>query len=427
MNIKDMLGRAEALPPGEALERLLKAASHTISERLAEEQEEEVAIEEAYGRVLAEELICPEELPPFSRSTVDGFAVPASNTFGATETNPAYLNIKGEILMAGAAGVVLEKGEAAKIPTGGMLPQGADAVVMLEHANQVDETLIEVLKPAAPGQNVIERGQDAKQGDIMLKRGSVLRPQDVAACAGVGITSLRVYKKPRVSIIVTGDEILPPSSGPLSPGFIRDINSYNLTGLLLKEAALPIMEGIFGDDYGVLKAALEAALAHSDMVLITGGSSVGQKDFTARLIGEKGTVVFHGVSLKPGKPTIGGIIDNKPVFGLPGHPAAINVCFEVFIRPVLSLLRGVLPGVAPSVAGGTVSARLTKDISAGAGKTQYVRVSLFMKDGHLWAEPILGPSGLITTLVKSDGAVVVPPNRPGLNKGEIVEVKIFNF
>jgi len=415
--MKDMLGRGESLPPGEALKRVLD----TLPPRTP--QIEEIAIEEAYGRVLARPVHSPEDLPDFMRSTMDGFAVIAEDTFGATEGLPAYLKIAGEVKMGEAPAFSIKRGECARIPTGGMLPAGADAVLMLEHANEISETEIEALKPVPPGQNLIRKGEDAGKGELLLKGGCLLRPQDIAAFAGVGIIKVNVYKKPRVSIIVTGDEIISPSE-ELRPGCVRDINSFTLAGLIMREGGVPFKEGTVKDDYSLLNEVFEKALAHSDMVLITGGSSVGERDYTANLIAGKGRVIFHGVAMKPGKPTIGGIAGERPVFGLPGHPAAVLISFEVFVKPLLRRISGRLE--KPALKGaGKVEAKISKDVASSVGRTQYIPVSLFLKDGNLWAEPVLGPSGLIRTLLKADGAIVAPEGRGGVNKGEMVEVELF--
>lgn len=415
--MKDMLGRAQALSPGEAL-KLLLAALPEAAPRV-----EEVQLLEAYGRILAHDVYSPEDMPSFSRSTMDGFAVRAEDAFGASETLPAYLKVIGEIKMAEAPSFSLRRGEAARISTGGMLPEGANAVVMLEHTNDIDPANIEILKPIAPDENVIKKGEDARKGELLLEKGRLLRPQDVAALAGVGISSVHVYQKLKVSIIGTGDEIISPSE-ELRPGTVRDINSYNLFGLLSGEGALPFREGIFRDDFTLLKGALEKALGRSDMVLITGGSSVGVRDYTANLISEKGRVLFHGVALKPGKPTIGGIIENKPVFGLPGHPAAVLICFEIFIKPVLRRLSGIKEKEALRKAG-VIRAKLSKDVSSAVGRTQYISVSLSSSEDGLLAEPVPGPSGLIKTFIRGDGMIMVPSGRAGLNKGEWVDVELF--
>jgi molybdopterin molybdotransferase len=416
--MRDMLGREEAISVQEAQRRM---AEHLSTREPAPVR---LPILESFHRVLATDLSSPEDLPSFSRSTVDGYAVAASSTFGATEGLPAYLERAEEILMGTKPGFRLVKGAAAPIPTGGMLPEGSDAVVMMEHVQAGHGGLIEVLKPVAPGENVIAAGEDVKKGEMILKKGHRLRPQDIAALAGVGITEVTACERPRVSIISTGDEIVPADS-PLLPGQVRDVNSYNLAGLIMEQGALPLRKGIFRDVYADIREALEISLKDSSMAIITGGSSVGTLDMTSKIINSLGSpgVLFHGVTLKPGKPTMGAVVNGIPVFGLPGHPAAVTVCFDLFIRPVLKVLCGV--GGKGFLTGRRVKARMAKNVSSGAGREEHVRVSLEERDGELWAEPVLGKSGLIRTLVLADGTVMIPAQARGIEEGQGVEVALF--
>jgi molybdopterin molybdotransferase len=417
--MRDMLGREELITVEKAMELLLK---HTPFKKPPETN---LPIENSYGLIISRDIISPEDLPPFKRSTVDGFAVNSADTFGATESFPSYLIVRAEILMGEAPIFELKKGEVAKIATGGMLPRGADSVVMLEHTQKVDERMIEVIKPVAPFENVIQAGEDSKKNDCILKGGRRLRPQDIGALAGLGITDIWVYEKPGVSIISTGDEIVPADKPP-KIGQVRDINSYTLSGLILNAGGIPLKRGIFSDEYGIIRDIVVQSLRDSNMVLITGGSSVGTKDITAKVINDIGKpgVLFHGVSLKPGKPMIGGIVNNIPVFGLPGHPVAVNVCFELFIKPTLENLSG-LQEDRFNKEKKTVKARIAKNISSSPGREEHIGVSLEERDGELWAIPILGKSGLITTLTKADGTAVIPLRKLGLQEGEIVEVKLF--
>jgi len=414
-----MLGREELISVEKALELLLKSSPFKTPAEI------NLPIEEACGMILSRDAISPEDLPGFSRSTVDGFAVNSSDTFGATETLPSYLTIKAEILMGQEPDCRIEKGEVAKIATGGMLPGGTDAVVMLEHTQQIDKKMVEVLKPVAPGENVIQAGEDAQQGEHILKIGHRLRPQDIGALAGLGITDISVYEKPKVSIVSTGDEIV-PAHKQLMPGQVRDINSYTLSGLIFLAGGVPLRRGIFSDTYDVLKGIVAQSLKDSDMVLITGGSSVGTKDITAKVINDIGKpgVLFHGVSLKPGKPTIGGIIDSFPVFGLPGHPAAVTVSFEIFVKPVLEELSGLCRNKLDNDKN-TVVAKIAKNISSSPGRQEHIAVALEERNGELWALPILGKSGLITTLTKADGTFVIPLRKLGVKEGEPVKVRLF--
>lgn len=417
--MRDMLGREELIPVEKAQELLLKSIPFKTP------AETNLPIEETYGMILARDEISPEDLPGFSRSTVDGFAVNSSDTFGATETLPSYLTVKAEIPMGEEPDYRIEKGKVAKIATGGMLPGGTDAVVMLEHTQQIDEKMVEVLKPVAPGENVIQAGEDAQKGEYILKTGHRLRPQDIGALAGLGITDIWVYEKPKVSIVSTGDEIV-PARQQLMPGQVRDINSYTLSGLISLAGGIPLRRGIFSDTYDVLRDIVAQSLRDSDMVLITGGSSVGTKDMTAQVINDMGKpgVLFHGVSLKPGKPTIWGIIDSFPIFGLPGHPAAVMVSFEILVKPVLEELSGLYKNKLHNDKH-TVVAKIAKNISSSPGRQEHIAVAIEERNGELWALPILGKSGLITTLTRADGTFLIPLKKLGLQEGETVKVKLF--
>lgn len=417
--MKDMLGREEVITADHALKLIF---SH-LSPKLP--PEENLKIYKSHRRILSRDLLSPEDLPNFSRSTVDGFAVSAPDTFGATEGMPSYLNIRYEIAMGEEPDFEMQKGEVAKIATGGMLPRGADAVVMFEHTQHVDAEMIEVMKPVAPGENVIQAGEDVKKGECVLKKGHKMRPQDIGILSGLGIRDIWVYEQPRVSIISTGDEIV-PSDKPVRPGQVRDINSDNLAALLLDADAVPLIKGIFNDDYKIIRDVVEKSMKDSNIVLISGGSSVGAKDVTARVIDDLGKpgVLFHGVSLKPGKPTIGGIIDNIPVFGLPGHPAAVFVCFEIFIRPIVKAFSGVNKERLV-IEKRIIKARIARNISSSPGREEHIGVYLQERDGEIWAVPILGKSGLISTLIKADGTAVIPLRKLGVEEGEIVEVRLF--
>jgi molybdopterin molybdotransferase len=417
--MRDMLGREDSISVGEAQRRMAQHFSFKEPATVL------LPAEDAYGRVLAGEIHSSEDLPAFPRSTVDGFAVAAADTFGATENLPAYLNVIHEIFMGASPGFSLDRGTAAKIPTGGMIPEGGDAVVMLEHVQADHEGLIEVLKPVAPGENIIAAGEDVKKGDVILNKGHKLRPQDVAALAGIGVVEIIVYEKPKVSIISTGDEIVPAGSS-LLPGQVRDINSYNLAGLVIENGGIPLRKGIFRDRYTDIRDEVEQSLGESAMVIITGGSSVGVMDMTAKVIDSLGSpgVIFHGVTLKPGKPTIGGVVSGVPVFGLPGHPAAVTVCFELFIRPVLKVLTGIREKGFPAKS--PLKARMARNVSSSAGREEHVRVALEERNGELWAVPVLGKSGLIKTLVMADGTVVIPSQARGIEEGQTVEVVLFS-
>jgi molybdopterin molybdotransferase len=426
MTVKDMLGRSGVVSREDAL-RVLN--EHFV---IPEASVDEISISSALGRILASGISSPSDLPEFNRSTMDGYAVRSADTFGAAESRPALLNVVGDILMGTVPERAIARGEAMKIATGGALPAGADAVVMFEQTQPVDATSIEVVKAVAPLENVVQAGDDIKRGEVVLSRGHRLRPQDMSALASLGITRIKVFERPRVAIISTGNEIVPADSVP-APGRIRDSNSYNLEGLIMQTGGAAVKKGIIPDDYARLRETLEAAIKDCAVVLMTGGSSVGTADLTAKVINDAGRpgVLVHGVSIKPGKPLVVGLVDvssrHVPVFGLPGHPVAVSICFDLFVKPILARLTGETPdpaleGISPNR---VVKARLARSISSSPGREDHVRVALEKRDDGLWARPIFGASGLISTLVKAVGTVVVPVNKIGIEVGEEVEVRLF--
>ncbi len=422
MSQKDMLGRGEAVTV-EAARNILN-----FSYIPPEPEKEEISLYEALGRVLAEDIISETPLPEFPRSSMDGYAVFASDTFGASEQLPAYLKISGEIVMGEAASGPLSRGQAIAIPTGGMLPDGADAVVMLEHTQILNVGELEVVRPVAPGENVIQPGDDISAGEAAFTRGHRLRPQDLGALAGIGITRAPVFKRPKVAIINTGNEIVPAEKAP-RPGQVRDVNSYILAGLVRRAGGVPVLKGIFRDEFGPIREAMGSAISECELVAITGGSSVGTRDLTEKVINDiEPGIIVHGVSVKPGKPVIIGIVSGKPVFGLPGHPVAVAVCFELFLRPLLKKISGEIdPLEALGIPGArVVEARMSRNYSSVPGREDHLGVMLKLEEGELWAYPVLGKSGLIFTLAKSHGTAVIPADRPGIAKGEKVIVRLFD-
>jgi molybdopterin molybdotransferase len=384
---------------------------------------ESVEIEKCYGRTAASDIYSPEDLPGFARSAVDGFAVKSSDTYGAKETMPAYLTVSDEVFMGQAPGFEIKPGEAARIPTGGMMPAGADAVIMIEHAQTGAGSFMEALRPVAFGENVVRADDDIKKGELVICGGQILRPQDIGALAGLGIIAADVVRRPVVSIISTGDEILPHSSR-IKPGQVRDINSFTLSGLIFGDGGMPVKKGIFRDDYDIIRQALISSVEDSDIVLIIGGTSVGLRDMTADIIADikNGRLLFHGVAIKPGRPLIGGIIDCKPVLGLPGHPAAVAICYEIFIRPIISKMLG---NKSSRIFRKTIMASMTKGVASASGRQDHIRVRVEAGENGNAAIPVMGKSGLITTLVAADGVVIIPENKLGIDPGENVIVNLF--
>jgi molybdopterin molybdotransferase len=383
-----------------------------------------IGIRKALGRVVGREVISGVDLPGFSRSTMDGYAVRAEDTHGASEQSPMYLNLVGEIKMGRQPTKGLRPTETVKIATGGMLPEGADAVIMVEYTEEVGKQ-VEAVKAVAPGENVVQKGEDIKQGEPILNQGHVIRAQDIGALAGTGITRVPVFQKPKVAIISTGDEIVPADEEP-SLGKIRDINSFSLTSAAEKDGAVPIGMGIVKDDFDTLKAKVEEALATTDLLILSGGSSVGTRDVTLDVIDAVGRpgVLVHGISLSPGKPTIIAVCQGKPIFGLSGHPGAALTVYGVLVSPFVKGLRGERRAPHTSVPR-ILKAKVGMNIVSTNGRTDFVRVHLTQKEDGLWAKPIYGSSGLIATLVRADGLICIPLEKNGLRQGEEVEVMLF--
>lgn len=381
---------------------------------------EQISLVESLGRIVAEDVVSKEDLPPFSRSTVDGFAVRGMDTFGAGEGVPALFDIVGEVAMGQQTVVQLKPGQAVTIPTGGMLPMGADAVVMLEHAERPDSSSLLVLKAVAPGENVVVKGEDISAGRYLLHQGQKILPQDIGALAACGCAAVLVRQKPEVVIISTGDEVVDVACTPVN-GQIRDINSYALAAMLEDAGCIVKRHGIVKDQYEDLLAALSQAVNRCNMIVVSGGSSVGVRDHTVRVIKElgKSDVVFHGVAIKPGKPTIFGMIGKVPVFGLPGHPvAAMTVCSQI-VKPAIQILLGQTIKDVYSI-----PARMLRSMASVPGRDDYIRVQLIKKANEYWAEPVLGKSGLISTMSAADGIVRIAADKGGLYSEEMVQVEL---
>jgi len=377
---------------------------------------ERVSLRQAYRRVLATDVVAPEDLPEFDKSTVDGYAVRGAD-------RPGSLQVIGEVEMGRPPEFAIRLGEAARIPTGGMLPEGADAVIMLEDTRLRDERTVEATRGTVQGENVIRRAEDVSRGAVVLHQGTRLRPQDVGLLAGIGVVEVEVFLQPRVAVLATGDEIIPPDRRP-APGQVRDINTYTISALVQQEGGVPQIYEIIPDDRERLLGTLQAARATSDLVLVSGGSSVGEKDAVGWAINAMGKpgIIVHGVNIKPGKPTILGVVDGTPVIGLPGHPVSGMVIFDVFVRDVLRAQTGRTP---PRDLGRIVQARMARRVPAAGRREDHVRVTLEEREGTLWAIPQLGKSGIITTMTRADGLVVVPPGQGGVAEGEEVAVELF--
>jgi molybdopterin molybdotransferase len=384
---------------------------------------EELPLEAALGRVLAKDVFADENLPAFARSTVDGYALRAASTFGASESSPAFFQVTGAVGMGEAARVEVAPGAAVRIATGGMLPPGADSVVMVEHAEAVDDAAIEVFRSLAPGQNRIAAGEDFEQGARIAACGRRLRPQDVGVLAAFGRTRVQVFRRPVVGIISTGDELVPVDAAP-APAQVRDVNRFTLAGMAAETGAVPESFGIVKDDYPSLFAACARALERCDMVLVSGGSSVGARDYTVEAISafDDAEILVHGIAISPGKPTILARVGSKPVWGLPGHVVSAMVVFSRIVRPFLRRIGGQADPRAADIA---LPAKLSRNVASAQGRTDFIRVRLKRRGEEMWAEPVLGKSGLLNTMVHADGIIEIGKNMEGLDEGARVEVILF--
>ena len=419
------------LPPDEARDKML---SHLSQPKPGSES---IDVVSSLNRILAEDILAPHPLPDFQRTTVDGYAVRAEDTHGASDSLPAYLTLIGEVPMGDTPSFEIGEGQCALIHTGGMLPSGADAVVMIEYTQVVvgagsprlgredlapTESEIEISRAVADGENVIRIGEDVAQGQLVIPKGTLVRPAEIGGLMALGFTLVRVVKKVKVGLISTGDEVIDPSQSP-RPGQVRDINSYTLGSLVEKSGGEAVRYGIISDQFQVLKEAAAKALSECDVVIITAGSSASTRDMTADVIRELGEpgVLVHGINTRPGKPTILGVCNGKAVIGLPGNPVSALVNGYLFVVPVIEKLLGALPKLKP-----TVQAKLTVNLPSQAGREDWWPVKLVenrkSKIENFEAEPIFGKSNLIFTLASADGLLRISPDATGLSAGENVEV-----
>jgi molybdopterin molybdotransferase len=378
-----------------------------------------VATSQALGRVTASPVAAPHPLPTFRRSTVDGYALRAADTFGASESLPAYLHVIGEVPMGAKVGLNVPPANCALIHTGGMLPEAADAVVMLEYTQVVKPGEIEILKATATGENVIRIGEDVETGQEVIPAGSWLRPAEIGGLAALGITKVAVMCRPRVAILSTGDEVVPLEAAIL-PGQVHDVNSYTLSALIERSGGQPVNYGILPDTIEALENVARQALEECDIVVFTAGSSASTRDLTAQVINGLGTpgVLVHGVNVRPGKPTILGVCSGKAIIGLPGNPVSALVIAGLFIAPIIAKQLGVVrKQLKPSV-----RAKLSVNLASQAGREDWIPVRLTNGIEGYQADPIFGKSNLIFTLARADGLLCIPQDATGLHAGEIVEV-----
>ena len=386
---------------------------------------ETVPLADALRRVPASPVTAPHPLPGFARSTVDGYAVRAADTYGVSEGLPGYLTVTGAVLMGTEPGSTVTPGTAVAMPTGGVLPPGADAVVMIEYTAEAMPGTIEVVRPVAPGEGVVRADEDARIGQEIIPAGRVLRPQDLGMLAAAGVTSVRVHARPVVTIFSTGDEVVPPDTETLRPGQVRDATAAALAALVTDAGGVPVYGGIIPDDPGALERALRGALGSSDVLVISAGSSVGVRDETASAVARLGPpgIWCHGLAIKPGKPTLLAECASAPgepgvpVIGLPGNPRSALVVFRLIGMPLVRLVGGCT--VPPPEA--STRARLARNLASATGRLDVVQVTV--RAGV--ATPLFGVSALLSVLTAADGYVVIPAEATGLDAGTDVDVTLY--
>ncbi len=400
-------------------------ATRTVAEALAgfrpgrRTPAETMPITGALHRIPAAPVTAAQPLPGFARSTVDGYAVRAADTYGVSDGLPGYLDVAGAVRMGAAADVAVGPGTAVAMPTGGMLPPGADAVVMVEYTAQAMSGTIEVVRPVAPGDGVVRADEDAAPGAAIVPAGRPLRAQDLGMLAAAGVTSVTVHARPVVTVFSTGDEVVPPDTAALMPGQVRDATAVALAALITEAGGDPVPGGIVADDPGLLEDALRPALGDSDLIVISAGSSVGARDETATAVGRLGEpgIWCHGLAIKPGKPTLLADCAGVPVIGLPGNPRSALVVFRLIGMPLVRLVGGCTRPPAEA----TVRARLDRDLASATGRLDVVQVRV----AGGCASPVFGMSALLSVLTAADGYVIIPEDATGLDAGTEVEVTLY--
>ncbi len=381
---------------------------------------EEIELIKALGRVAFEDVYSQIDIPDFNRSTVDGYAVISKDTFGAGESLPVFLNITGKVEMGEPTSLKVNPGQCVYVPTGGMIPEGADGMLMIEYVELVDEGMLAAHSAVAPGENIIFIGDDVKIGGKILPKGRIIRPQDIGVLCAAGISRVRVSKKPKVAVLSTGDEIVDPF-GEKKPGQVRDINTYILSAMVQELGGEVTTSIVVKDDYDLIRSTVEEVSRRNDIVVISGGSSVGAKDNTEKVIdsfGEPGVFV-HGVAVKPGKPTIIGRIGNAAVFGLPGHPVSAVIIFRVFVEELINRLLG------KTKEGFHINAKCSSNLHSSPGKETYQMVEVVEHDEGFEAKPVHAKSAAISQLSRAQGLIRIPLNKEGIKKGETVKVELF--
>ncbi|MBS1250800.1 MAG: Molybdopterin molybdenumtransferase [Chloroflexi bacterium] len=405
------------LPPDDALNKFLDALPTYV-------ETEKIPTSQAVGRVTAAPVLSPHPLPEFRRSTVDGYAVRAADTHGANQSLPVYLTLRDEVPMGATPDFTVEKAGCALIHTGGMLPPGTDAVVMVEYTQTSRPGEVEILRSVAEGENVIEIGEDVSQGQEVIPQGRRLRAAEIGGLMALGMTEVLVARSPRVGILSSGDEVVPPGQRP-APGQVRDVNTYTLSALVERAGGVPLTYGIIPDTREDMEAAVAKAKDECELVVVTAGSSASTRDLTAEVMDAQGEpgVLVHGVNVRPGKPTILAVAEERAFIGLPGNPVSALVIAGLFVTPTLRAMLGLPPERLQP----TLPAKLTLNLSSKTGREDWIPVQVQPSPaGGYHAEPIFGKSNLIFTLARANGLIRIPADANGLRAGEEVAVRIFD-
>lgn len=400
-----------AITAQEALEQIRSFPLHNPKSCVVE-------TEKALGRVLAGDITAAEDIPPFSRSLVDGYAVKVKDTYGARETNPAFLYVVGQVAVGEDSLMSVQEGQAIYVATGAMIPDGSDGVVMQEYTRLASDA-VEITKTLRKGENIVFAGEDIRRNSIVLGKGTHLGPFDAGVLAALGVKEIEVFHRPRVGLISSGNEIVSIHTAAPPPGTVRDINRYTISGLLERLGCEVTFLGIARDTIEDISEKLTRG-NEFDLILVSGGSSKGQADYMTDCIeGLGGNILFHGINIKPGKPTIFARLNGKPVFGLPGHPVSCSMVVIRFVSPLIKRMKGDTSPDIPAVRG-----ILSTNVPSSYGVEEYVRVRVENTDNGLSVIPLFGKSSVVSTLSKADGYIVISEGREGLEQGESVEVHL---
>ncbi|MCS4541095.1 MAG: molybdopterin molybdotransferase MoeA [Euryarchaeota archaeon] len=380
---------------------------------------EEIPIHDALGRVLAEDIVADRDVPNFDRAAMDGFAVRASDTFGASQENPAILKVIRSVEIGEVPAFMLEKNQAAYIPTGGAMPKGSDAVIRVEHTKKISDDEIQITFPIASEKDVSKRGEDFTAGEILLRKGEVLKPADLGIVISLEKTTVKVIKKPLVALISTGNELV-EAGKPVPLCKVASTNRTIISGMVIEAGATPLNLGIARDNLDEIENKIKEGIGKTDIIITMGGAGPGTNDFVCKAIEKFGSIIIHGVAIKPGKVAGLGIVSDKPIVFLSGYPIGAMIGFETLAKPVIRKMLGVSKEIKT-----IVKARAVKNINSMLKIREFVRVRVFEKESQLFVEPLKKGSGVLSSMVRANGLLVIPEGKDRVETGEEVEVELF--